>query len=127
MLPATSRRTPTAVPARRDRTPNSLAKLPGIAALAVEPPVRFVVPRAPPRIGIPMQFAMVPIRQIAEVHGRDGPRTDLDVGDGPFAAAYTIEPVSVMARRRYQVHIALAQRLFDDLGGLTREHAAVDV
>ena len=74
---------------------------------------------------IPLQLAVVPVGQVAQVADGDRAGADLDVGDRPLARADAVDPVAVMARRLEQVDVLLAQRLLDDALGLAGQLAAV--
>src|SRR5437667_8258035 len=89
--------------------PLNLRQLPSTAAFAVEPLVGFLVVDEVPFLWIPVQFAAVPVGEIAEVADRHRAGADFHVAQRPFARADAVEPVTLVAGRSEELLVPAAE------------------
>lgn len=70
---------------------------------------------------------MLPVSQISEVNQADRTGAHFDVGHRKFAALDAVEPVAVVAGGFEEVDLFFAERLSDEVDGVTSEDAAIEV
>src|SRR5437588_1198594 len=90
-------------------------QLPRIPPLAVPPGVGLLIARELPLLGIPLQLAVVPVRQIAEVANRDRAGADLHVAYRLLARLDAVEPVLMMLVRFIERLLARSERILHDV------------
>src|SRR5262249_4378843 len=73
-------------------------QLPWLPPLAVEPLVGFLIADETPLLGVPAQFAVVPVSQVTQVAHGHGASADLHIADRAFARANAIQPIALVAR-----------------------------
>src|SRR4030095_13265481 len=88
--------------------------MPGVAARAVEPGVRFAVADESPILRVPLQFAAVPIGQVGQMAKRRCPGASFHVSDGLVARPDTVDPVAVVTFCARHMRILFSNWLLQD-------------
>ena len=83
--------------------PNS--RLPRPTFGAVQPGVGFGVAEEFLGLRVPLELAVIPVGQVAEVTDRDGAAADFHVANRQLAAAYALEPVLLSRGEIGRAHV----------------------